>query len=809
MATLPALVPFQVPQFNLGETFTQMARLSAYDQARRASELEQEEKRTKRESDRLWRSTIAEAFPTADPRAPAGLTAAQPQAQPQMPAQALPTGGLAGPQAISQGPSTMGPPGMASQVPFNQPMDVNPQTGEWSTPGGLSAPPVSPMASGGLTQPPPAMPPQGAAMPAPGQPPLQGGGLTVAQPGQSVSTGPGGASTGTLGGPQPQRPLEALVPGLMPMPDMRAVQRAFAIDPERTSQWYGAYLTQRKGQLEEVTRNNELIHQVTGAMLENPAYYKQGLEYLRDQGVPVPKNMPQEYNPALVKMHFDMSGKRLDPLQQAQRENQLAQAAHHEQQARTEASTRGAVERFRASEGGQPGADAGGTRTGAAQPSGSAAPPTPGPQASPADQARWQSLLQLADETADKEGVPRALVRAVIKQESNWDINAVGDGGKAKGWFQLHEGAAKDAGIDPAKRHDPELNVQGGIRYLKLKLQQAGGDVDKALKLYNGGGDPNYVQNVRRWLKEEAPAGGAGGTTTPAAASAVPAATSARIAELRQQIAAKERRATEAANIGTPLAGAATQLRSEINDLQAELVRLEEPQRALEKQTVLQPGELAKQRAAAEVTLEAKMNEPIGAENAVKMNLPPQTKWKDVPQDVKVLDRPSEGAGTRLGAFKASHEGITRVIGMLDQPGAKSIVGTLLSSEDNAAFRRAAGQWISSVTPAERKFAAALVAEIAGIRNTISGQAVSAQEAEFLKPMLPSVADPDVGTVRAKLEVLQEWIARKHEGERGQMEEMGFRTPKPLVTGGASAAGTPPPGALTPAQERLRQKYGG
>jgi hypothetical protein len=115
----------------------------------------------------------------------------------------------------------------------------------------------------------------------------------------------------------------------------------------------------------------------------------------------------------------------------------------------------------------------------------------------------WTQLTTRLDELADQYRVPRDLVRAVVKQESNWDINAVGDGGRARGWFQLHPGAAKDAGIDPNLRHDPYLNMLGGVRYVRQKLDQAGGDVDKALRLYNGGGDPNYVANVRRHLPQQ------------------------------------------------------------------------------------------------------------------------------------------------------------------------------------------------------------------------------------------------------------------------------------------------------------------
>jgi Transglycosylase SLT domain len=597
LGTLPQLVPFQVPNVNLGDTFTQMARLSAYEQSRRTSALEEEEKRGKLDRDRLWRSTIAGAFPTTDPRAPAGLNAPPPQAQagPQMPAQAPPvTGGLAGPQMISQGPSTMGPTGMASQVPVNQAMDVNPQTGEWSTPGGLSAPPTSPMAPGGLTQPPPGMPSAITALAqpaAPGQPPLQGGGFSLAQP-QNAPTGQPGASAGTLGGPQPQRPLQASVPGLMPMPDMKAVQQAFAIDPEKTSTWYSAYLTQRGKQLEEVDRNNKLVYQVTGAMLENPQYYGEGLEYLRDQGVPVPKNMPQTFNPALVKFHHDVSRQRLDPLQEAQRENQLAQAALHREQGLTEASTRGAVERFRAGEGGQPGAAAGGTQaTGTAQPGARQA-------AAPAEvETAVQEAVKLYPQ------VRPDLVRAIIAQESNFDAKAVSPKG-AQGYMQLMPGTAKEMGVDDP--FDTTQNIRGGVRYFAQLLSKYGGDEAKALAAYNAGpgrvdaakGDlkalPQETQDYVPKVLQRAQGGAA--ASTPAGTTA--ASTGPRIAQLRQEIAAKQRRATEAANIGTPLAGAATQLRSEITDLQQELARLEEPQRELAKQQILQKGKIEEAQAA-------------------------------------------------------------------------------------------------------------------------------------------------------------------------------------------------------------------
>jgi hypothetical protein len=106
------------------------------------------------------------------------------------------------------------------------------------------------------------------------------------------------------------------------------------------------------------------------------------------------------------------------------------------------------------------------------------------------------------------QGVPAGLGLAVATQESYLSPEAKGDNGRSLGLFQLQEAAAKDAGIDPARRLEVPLNIEGGIRYLKQKLDQSGGNIDQALSRYNRGtpdyrgiGDPNYVQHVRRFYQ--------------------------------------------------------------------------------------------------------------------------------------------------------------------------------------------------------------------------------------------------------------------------------------------------------------------
>jgi hypothetical protein len=273
---------------------------------------------------------------------------------------------------------------------------------------------------------------------------------------------------------------------------------------------------------------------------------------------------------------------------------------------------------------------------------------------------------------------------------------------------------------------------------------------------------------------------GAPAPTTPAPS----AADSAALTGLKQAIAQKQQQIQQLSGLSSERANkVADNMRADLKILQDRHDRLEdrltEGPRAVARETALQPLKLAQQRAGAEVSLEAKANEPIGVDNGRKMGLPPATRWKDVPKDVRVLEDPSPGERQKFSDYKASQAGIGRVLTMLEQPGAQKIIGTLFSEPENT-FNRRLGEWLSTVSPEQRKFVASMAAEIAEIRHALSGAAVSPQEFANLKPMMPSADDPDVATVRAKLEALQEWIVRKHDAYRDQLDQVGIRTPKAL-----------------------------
>src|SRR5687768_13669883 len=77
-----------------------------------------------------------------------------------------------------------------------------------------------------------------------------------------------------------------------------------------------------------------------------------------------------------------------------------------------------------------------------------------------------------------KYGVDPTLVRAVIQVESDFNPQTVSHKG-ARGLMQLMPATAKRHGVKSV--HDPEQNIQGGIRYLAFLLELFG-DMPRALR---------------------------------------------------------------------------------------------------------------------------------------------------------------------------------------------------------------------------------------------------------------------------------------------------------------------------------------
>jgi len=112
----------------------------------------------------------------------------------------------------------------------------------------------------------------------------------------------------------------------------------------------------------------------------------------------------------------------------------------------------------------------------------------PGSSPPPAGPTRHDRVTAERYETeiarcADNHGVDSALVKAVIKTESNFDNRAISRAG-AQGLMQLMPETSRLRNVD--NPFNPAQNIDGGVRHLKYLLATFG-DTKLALAAYNAG----------------------------------------------------------------------------------------------------------------------------------------------------------------------------------------------------------------------------------------------------------------------------------------------------------------------------------
>lgn len=124
-----------------------------------------------------------------------------------------------------------------------------------------------------------------------------------------------------------------------------------------------------------------------------------------------------------------------------------------------------------------------------------------------------KNLEEIYQEASQTYGVSIDLLKAMTKQESNFNPNATSRSG-AQGFMQLMPATA--AGLGVSDSYDPYQNIMGGAKYIRKMLDKYDGDVSLALAAYNAGSNnvdkyggippfeetQNYVAKITQYLSE-------------------------------------------------------------------------------------------------------------------------------------------------------------------------------------------------------------------------------------------------------------------------------------------------------------------
>lgn len=129
-------------------------------------------------------------------------------------------------------------------------------------------------------------------------------------------------------------------------------------------------------------------------------------------------------------------------------------------------------------------------------------------------------LLALARTIASRHKLDPALVCAVIEQESSWDTHAIRyepvfrsryvaplalphteEVARSISWglMQVMGQVARERGFTGkflSALCEPAIGLDLGCVALSSKISEAGGEITRALLLWNGGADPNYAAEV-------------------------------------------------------------------------------------------------------------------------------------------------------------------------------------------------------------------------------------------------------------------------------------------------------------------------
>jgi len=98
--------------------------------------------------------------------------------------------------------------------------------------------------------------------------------------------------------------------------------------------------------------------------------------------------------------------------------------------------------------------------------------------------AQSANVDELIETFGEKYGIDSDFIKAIIKQESGFNVNATSKKG-AMGLMQLMPKTAESLGVLDA--YNPSQNIEGGVKYLKSLLEKYGDNKEMALAAYNAG----------------------------------------------------------------------------------------------------------------------------------------------------------------------------------------------------------------------------------------------------------------------------------------------------------------------------------
>lgn len=109
-------------------------------------------------------------------------------------------------------------------------------------------------------------------------------------------------------------------------------------------------------------------------------------------------------------------------------------------------------------------------------------------KAAVASVGRGQGFSDIVSRYAKAYGIPVALAHAVIRVESNYQVNARGSAGEI-GLMQIKPSTARLMGYTGSARglYNPETNIKYGMKYLALAYKLGGGTICGTALRYNAG----------------------------------------------------------------------------------------------------------------------------------------------------------------------------------------------------------------------------------------------------------------------------------------------------------------------------------